>query len=72
MLVPNWKDVITKAWSVRLMTVAAILSGLEVALPMLQPQLGVPDHVFAAMAGLITAAALFARVLAQSNVEDVG
>jgi hydrogenase/urease accessory protein HupE len=34
-LIWNWKAVLKRAWSIRLIVVAAVLSGLEVALPLL-------------------------------------
>jgi hypothetical protein len=70
-LVPKWKAILTKAWSVRLMAVAALLSGAEAALAFLTPELlGVPPGVFAALAGGASMGALIARVMAQSGVTD--
>lgn len=68
-LLDNWRDVIAKAWSVRLIILSAILSGFEVALPTLQAVLEplgiVPPGLFAATAFVITAAAGVARIIAQ-------
>lgn len=71
-LLPDWKEVLTKAWSVRFIALAAVLSGVEVVVSVLQPTMAddMPPGVFAALAGLVTAAALVARVLAQSEVKD--
>lgn len=33
-VIPDWKSILRHAWSVRLMILAALLSGLEVALPL--------------------------------------
>ena len=66
--VSNWRAVLRYAWSVRLMILAAILSGLEVVLqllPMLGVELPIPPMTFAALSGLVTVAALFARFVAQ-------
>lgn len=68
--IANWRRVITRAWSIRLMIAAAMLSGAEVALPFLEPYLAVPPRTFAALAGLTTAAAFAARLLAQKNLEE--
>jgi hypothetical protein len=65
----NWRDVVKKAWSFRLLVLSAFLSGLEVALPimreMLEPLQIVPTGAFAALAFLTTAAAGIARIVAQ-------
>jgi len=62
-LVPNWRDVISHAWSMRLMFVAAVLSGFEAALPFFTDF--IPQGLFGALAGLVSAAALVARLIAQ-------
>ncbi len=68
MLVENWRAVIRRAWSVRLIIIAALLSGAEVTLPMLEGVIAVPSGVFAALSGLVAAAALLARVVAQDGL----
>lgn len=68
MLVPNWRAVLTRAWSVRLMIVAFILTVLEVALPLLDGYLPIPQYTFAVLSGLATAGAFVARLVAQSNL----
>ena len=67
-LVENWRDVLTKAWSVRLIALAAILSGIEAVLPMFETSF--PKGVFAAASGFVTAGALLARVIAQKDIGD--
>lgn len=54
------------------MVVAAVLSGVEVVLAIMQPVMAdnYPPGLFAAGAGLVTAGALVARVLAQNEVKD--
>ncbi|NGO50415.1 hypothetical protein [Allomesorhizobium camelthorni] len=69
-LLANWRDVLSRAWSVRLIILAAILSGAEVTLSMLDGVLDIPAGVFAALSGLVGAAALFARVVAQEGLSD--
>ena len=68
MFIPNWRQILTKAWSVRLMAMAAVLSGLEVAMPYLDGSL--PQGTFAALSGVISGAALLARLLAQRGVSE--
>lgn len=69
-LIDNWREILRRAWSVRFLILAGLLSGLEVALQLAQPLIDplVPRGMFSALAGLSTAAALVARVLAQSNL----
>ncbi|PSJ60735.1 hypothetical protein [Pseudaminobacter soli (ex Li et al. 2025)] len=67
-LAPNWRAVLRHAWSVRLIALAALLSGLEVALPFLDGFLPIPTGVFAGLSALTTAAAFIARLVAQSKI----
>jgi len=68
-LLDNWREVAAKAWSFRLIILSAVLSGLEVALPILrevvEPLRIVPPGAFAMLAFLTTAAAGIARIVAQ-------
>lgn len=64
-LVPNWREVLARAWSVRLILVAAFLSGLEVALPLIGWRLPWPDWARALLFFAIVSAAFVARLLAQ-------
>ena len=68
-LITNWRVVLTQAWSIRLIILAGLLSGAEVVLPMVDLNYLQPN-VLAAVSGLVSAAALVARVLAQPDVED--
>lgn len=69
-LYENWLEILRKAWSVRFMLLAALFTGVEAALPVLQPVVDghVPPGLFAALSGLATAAALVARIVAQKDV----
>lgn len=68
-LMTNWKSIATKAWSMRLIILAALLSGFEVALPVMREAIEplglVPPGVFAALSFVATAAAGVARIVAQ-------
>lgn len=68
-LIPNWRGVLRRAWSIRLILLGGALSGLEAALPLVD-WLPVPPGVFAALSFLVTAAAFVARLLAQSSLGD--
>jgi hypothetical protein len=68
-LSPDWKLIATKAWSMRFILLAALLSGFEVALPILREAIEplglVPPGAFAALSFVATAAAGIARIVAQ-------
>lgn len=68
MLIANWRQVLKRAWSVRLMIAAGLLSGAEAALPLLP--LPIPPGIFAALSAVTTAAAFIARLLAQKDMTD--
>ncbi|ANB34735.1 hypothetical protein M2324_000418 [Rhodovulum sulfidophilum] len=61
-LVPQWRALIRRAWSIRLILIAGLLSGLSLASPDL---LGIPRGLFAGLSALVTAAAFAARLIAQ-------
>lgn len=65
----NWRDIALKAWSFRFIILAAVLSGFEVALPILREAIEplglIPTGAFAALSFVATAAAGIARVVAQ-------
>jgi len=68
-LAQDWKLILQKAWSMRLIILAALLSGFEVALPILreaiEPLQLVPHGAFAVLSFVATAAAGIARLVAQ-------
>ena len=68
----DWQWILRKAWSVRLIFLAAVLSGLEVMFSVLsayQVETTIPAGTFATLAGLVSFAALIARFIAQSHDE---
>lgn len=67
-LVDNWRCVLRYGWSLRLMVLSTVLSGLEVAMPYLDGVLPVGRGTFGALAGLTTIGAAVARFVAQSKV----
>jgi hypothetical protein len=68
-LMPNWRAVLRYAWSVRLMLLAGLLSGAEVALPYLDGLVPIPPGVFAALTFITVGAAWVARLVAQQNLK---
>ncbi|WP_299817491.1 hypothetical protein [uncultured Roseibium sp.] len=67
-IVPDWRRVLKRAWSVRLIVFAALFSSAEVALPFLGDFIS-PGRM-AALSALATAGAFVARILAQKDMED--
>lgn len=68
--VANWREVLSRAWSIRLMILAGILSGAEIALPLMEGVFPLDRGVFAALSFLATAGAFVARLMAQSNIGE--
>ena len=62
-LIEDAKDVLLKAWSVRLALLSATFSALEVALPFFAPF--VPPYTMAILAVFTSAGAAVARIVAQ-------
>lgn len=65
-LYDNWRDILRRAWSIRLMLLAGTLSGIEVALPFFAELF--PRGVFALLSSLAVGAAFVARLVAQRGV----
>ncbi|PTW45703.1 hypothetical protein [Rhodovulum kholense] len=69
-LVPNWRVLIRRAWSIRLILIAGLLSGIEAGLSLASPDLlGLPRGLFAGISALVTATAFAARLIAQTGLE---
>lgn len=66
-LIPNWHIVLRYAWSVRLIVLAGVLTGLESILPVLPALVGISPQSFAGFTFLIVMAALVARFIAQER-----
>lgn len=65
-LIDNWRDVLKKAWSMRLMLLAALLSGAEFVLPLFAETL--PRGGFALLSFVTVAGAFVARLVAQEGL----
>lgn len=63
---PDWKAIVKKAWSIRLMLLAGLLSAVEVVLPFFSDAM--PRGVFAALSGLSVGGAFVARLVAQKDM----
>ena len=65
-LYDNWKEILRKAWSIRFLVIAGILSGIEVILPLFHEN--IPKNIFAALSMVFVAAAFVARLVAQNGI----
>ena len=70
MLLPDWKDILKRAWSVKFLTASAAISAVETLLQISGNTL-FPPAVASAVTGLLAAVGILARVLAQKEAEDV-
>ena len=66
-LYDNWQNILKKAWSIRLMVLAGVLSAVEVVLRLFADDL--PRGVFAGLSGITVAGAFIARLVAQQDIE---
>lgn len=64
-LTSNWRAVLRHAWSIRLILIAGLLTGLEALLPFLG---WVPHGPLAILSFLVIAGAFVARLTAQATV----
>ena len=64
---PQWRAILKRAWSIRLMAVAGVLSGAEAVLPMFGDL--IPRGWFAVLNFAVVAAALVARIVAQETLD---
>ena len=64
---PQWRDILRRAWSVRLIVLAAVLSGAEVVVPLFGDL--IPRLPFAVLNFVVVSAALVARIVAQRGLD---
>lgn len=67
-LIQDWRKVLKKAWSIRLMLLAGLLSGCEVILPLYSE--AIPRNIFAGLSMLAIAGGFIARLVAQKEMSD--
>lgn len=66
----EWKGILRKAWSIRLIILAGLFSGFEIILPFLPELLPVPRGAFAALSFVATGGAFIARLVAQQSISQ--
>lgn len=67
-LLPDWKRIARRAWSIRLSIIAAMLSGAEVVLPLFIDVL--PRNLFASLSFVAVVGAAVARVVSQPRMNQ--
>jgi hypothetical protein len=65
-LLPDWKRILKKAWSIRLNILAGILSSFEVILPVFVDSF--PRGMFAGLSIVVITGSTIARVIAQKEM----
>lgn len=65
---PDWKNILQRAWSSRLLAVAAGLTGAEAVLTFMMSDPPLAPLPFAVLLFTVTVSALVARVIAQRGV----
>lgn len=66
-LIRDWQRVLRYGWSLRLILLAALLSGAEVILPLFSDV--IPRNLFALLSMFVTVGAFIARLTAQPKME---
>lgn len=65
---PYWQTILKRAWSVRLIVLAAALSGMEAILNVTPDLVPLPASLLALLVFFVTSAALIARIIVQTGV----
>ncbi len=66
-LLPDWKRVLRRAWSIRLMLLAGLLSGLEAILPIVMDIVPWPRWLASTVISTVVGLAFVTRLLAQQD-----
>lgn len=69
-LAHDWRAVLRRAWSIRLIALGILCQALEFIWPFLDGSLPLPPRTFAALGFLISVAAIVARLVAQKGLSD--
>ena len=63
-----WREVLRKAWSVRLSALAAVFMAAEIAMPIFAPSM--PPYLFVCLAIVASIGSIWARVLVQKTMQE--
>lgn len=67
-LLADWRSILRRAWSIRLMVLAGALTACEAILPLYADAM--PRGTFAIASGIVIVTALVARLLAQKGLSQ--
>lgn len=67
-LYTNWKEIVKKAWSIKFIILAGILSGVEVILPFFAES--IPRGTFATLTLLSVSGAFISRIVVQRDLNE--
>lgn len=67
-LVPEWKRILRRAWSIRLSVIAALFAGAESIVPIFGDLL--PRNAFAILSFVTVVGAAVSRIIAQPSLHD--
>ncbi len=67
-LLPDWRTLVRRAWSIRLMALAFVFTSTEVMLPFFSD--AIPPRLFAVLSGVAVAGAFVARLMAQQKADE--
>lgn len=68
-LIPEWKQILKKAWSVRFLALAGLLTGCELILPLYVESL--PREVFIIAIIFVSIAGIISRVVSQATFHPI-
>lgn len=66
-LIPDWRTVLKKAWSLKFNFAAAFLGAAEVFVALFDPT-DIPNGMFASMSAVVSMLAFGARLMAQKEI----
>lgn len=66
-LLPDWKRIMRRAWSIKLMILAGLLSGLEAILPIVMDATPWPRWLASTVISLVVGLAFVTRLMAQQD-----
>jgi hypothetical protein len=66
-LLDDWKHVVRKAWSIKLMLLAGLMTGCEAILPLVTDWVPLPRTTMAAIVFFVVMGAFVARLLVQNG-----
>lgn len=67
---PDWKRILTRAWSIRLLALAGVLSALEFLLPYIATDPRIPALLFRLLSIVVITAATISRIIAQKEFSN--